>query len=116
MILLERPERARWVKAAHRTSAPGQRSQISRVTRALLDPWGSGWKPRPLKGRDWHRAATRCERVRRRHAPPARHADTNSAGSMEGTPCYGSDPRWPDRHFRGMGKKPAKSACAKNLA
>ena len=35
MILLEQPERARWLKADHRTSAPGLRSQTSRFMRVF---------------------------------------------------------------------------------
>jgi hypothetical protein len=38
MILLERPERARWWKADHRIPAPGLKSQTSRFMRAF-----SGW-------------------------------------------------------------------------
>jgi hypothetical protein len=41
MILLERSERARWLKADHRTSAPGPESQTSRFVRAF-----SGWVSR----------------------------------------------------------------------
>src|SRR5450759_2671254 len=37
MILLERPERARWVKADHRMSAPGLKSQTSRFMRAFAE-------------------------------------------------------------------------------
>jgi hypothetical protein len=38
MILLERPERARWVKADHRMPAPGLKSGPSRVMCPLRNP------------------------------------------------------------------------------
>jgi hypothetical protein len=94
MILLERPERARWVKADHRMSAPGLKSGLSRVMCALRNTRGSGWEPQPSKARDLAPERLRVVKVRRGHALPAQHPDTtNSAGSMKGTAFHGRNPR-----------------------